>query len=73
VTLAEVRQLPTVLTVERAGQLFGLSRSAAYEAAARGDLPVIRFGRRLVVPTGKVLSMLGMLGMDAEGSAGDGA
>jgi hypothetical protein len=72
VTLADVRQLPAVLTVEEArclptvlsvehgGQLFGLGRSAAYEAAQRGELPVLRFGRRMVVPTARLLAMLGL-------------
>lgn len=67
-TLIEARQLPTVLTVEQGGRLFGLSRSAAYEAVARGELPVIRFGRRMVVPTARVLSMLGL---DAAEAAAD--
>jgi excisionase family DNA binding protein len=59
-TLAELRQLPTVLTVEEAGRLLNLGRSAAYDAVKRGELPVLRFGRRLVVPTARVLAMLGL-------------
>ncbi len=50
---------PTI-SVERGGQLLGLGRSAAYEAARRGELPVLRFGRRLVVPTAAVLRLLGL-------------
>jgi excisionase family DNA binding protein len=38
------------LTVTEAGEVLGLSRNAAYDAAKRGDLPVIRFGKRLLVP-----------------------
>ena len=37
-------------TVEEAGKALGLSRNGAYQAAARGELPTVRFGRRLVVP-----------------------
>lgn len=37
------------LTVEEAGRALGLSRNSAYEAARRGELPVLRFGHRLVV------------------------
>jgi excisionase family DNA binding protein len=59
VTLGELPGLPTVLTVQQAGRLFGLGRSAAYDAAARGELPTIRFGRRLLVPTAQALAMLG--------------
>ena len=39
------------MTIEEAGRWLGLGRSAAYEAAKRGEIPTIRFGRRLVVPT----------------------
>jgi hypothetical protein len=60
VTIDEARQLPTVLSVEHAGRLLGLGRSAAYEAGRRGELPTLKFGRRLLVPTGKVLELLGL-------------
>lgn len=39
-----------VWTVEEAGVLLGISRAHAYELVARGDLPHIRLGRRIVVP-----------------------
>ena len=67
-TVEEARCLPTVLSVEHGGQLFGLGRTAAYEAVQRGELPVLRFGRRLVVPTARLLAMLG-LEPDDEGDA----
>jgi hypothetical protein len=39
------------LSVPDAGRVyFGLSRGASYEAARRGELPVIRIGRLLRVP-----------------------
>ena len=38
------------LTIEEAARALGVGRNAAYDAARRGDLPVIRLGRRLVVP-----------------------
>lgn len=54
------------LSVEEAGRLCGLARSAAYDQAARyiatdgaEGLPVLKFGRRLVVPTARLLAMLG--------------
>jgi len=71
VTLTEARQLPTVLTVEEAGRLLGLGRSAAYDAVQRGELPVLRFGRRLLVPTARILDMLGLRPERGEGG-GDG-
>lgn len=54
-----LEMLPPTITVEHAGELLGLSRSAAYRAADRGELPTIRFGRRLFVPTPKLLALLG--------------
>jgi hypothetical protein len=41
---------PKTLSVPEAGRrYFGLSRNASYEAAKRGDLPVIKIGRLLRV------------------------
>ena len=37
-------------SVEEAGKLLGVGRNAAYDAAKRGQIPVIRIGRRLLVP-----------------------
>ena len=38
------------LSIEEAARLLGLGRTAAYEAARRGELPTRRLGRRLIVP-----------------------
>jgi hypothetical protein len=52
--------IPTTPTcsVEDAGRALGISRSAAYAAAKSGDLPTLRIGRRLVVPTAELHRML---------------
>ena len=50
---------PTV-SVEQAARWLGLGRSAAYVAAARGELPTLRFGRTLRVPTASLRRMLGI-------------
>ncbi len=55
-----LRDLPPTLTVEQTGELLGISRYAAYRAAATGELPVLRLGRRLLVPTPRLLAMLGL-------------
>ena len=47
ITFLEDRQ---VYTVEEAGKVLGLSRASSYQAAARGDIPTIKIGRRLLVP-----------------------
>jgi excisionase family DNA binding protein len=38
------------LTIEEAARKLGIGRNAAYDAAKRGEIPVIKIGRRLVVP-----------------------
>lgn len=55
-----LEDLPPTVSVERAGELLGISRRSAYRAAANGQLPTLRLGRRLVVPTAKLLRMLGV-------------
>src|SRR5829696_965291 len=47
------------LTVEEAGKLLGLGRQLSYAAAERGEIPVLRFGRRLVVPRARLMALLG--------------
>lgn len=47
---SEWRDRETV-SVPEAGQILGIGRGAAYQAASRGDLPVIKVGGRLLVPT----------------------
>jgi hypothetical protein len=42
---------PLTISVPEAGErYFGLCRNAAYNAAARGEIPTIRIGRLLRVP-----------------------
>jgi excisionase family DNA binding protein len=49
-----------VLTVAEAGELLGISRAFAYELVARGELPSIRLGRRIVVPKTALLAMVSL-------------
>jgi excisionase family DNA binding protein len=48
------------MTVEQAGEFLDLGRSSAYEAARRGELPVLRFGRTLRVATAELRRLLGI-------------
>ena len=57
--LPELTELPPTISIARAARLLGVSRSAAYRAAASGQLPTLAFGRRLLVPTARLLEMLG--------------
>lgn len=47
------------ITVEQAARVLGLGRTAAYDAARRGELPTRRLGRRLLVPVPALLDWLG--------------
>ncbi len=38
------------LTVMEAAEVLGISRTLTYELVARGKLPSLRLGRRIVVP-----------------------
>ncbi|MGE0795472.1 MAG: helix-turn-helix domain-containing protein [Acidimicrobiia bacterium] len=51
-------QSPLTITVERAGQLLGISRGLAYDLVRRGEIPAIRLGRRVVVPASVIEEML---------------
>lgn len=57
-TLAELEGRATI-TVDQAADVLGLGRSAAYEAARRGEIPTLRLGRKLRVPVPALLRMLG--------------
>jgi excisionase family DNA binding protein len=54
-----------VYTVSEAGELLGISRAFAYELVARGELPVVRLGRRCLVPKVALLALVGQ-GLDPE-------
>ncbi len=62
--IPDPREEPTI-SVPRAGKLLGLSRMSSYDAANRGEIPTLRFGRRMVVPTAVLLAMLGLADGDA--------
>jgi excisionase family DNA binding protein len=49
---------PRTYRIEEAAQLLGVGRNQAYEAAKRGQLPVIKIGKRLLVPRAALDRML---------------
>ncbi len=58
VTTTDWRDRST-LSVEEAGDVLGLSRASSYGAVSRGEIPTIRIGRRLLVPTARLRTLLG--------------
>jgi excisionase family DNA binding protein len=55
--------LPLVLSVPQAAAILGISKDLAYDLTARGELPSLRFGRRVVVPTKPLLTLLNGVGV----------
>ncbi len=52
-----------VYTVQQAGDLLGLKKNAAYDAAKRGDFPTVKFGKLIRVPKAAFHAMLEKVGV----------
>ena len=50
----------TAVKVEVAAKAFNLGRNACYRAVATGDIPSIRIGGAIRVPTAAIRKMLGI-------------
>jgi excisionase family DNA binding protein len=53
------RPAPATTTIVDAAKRLGIGRNQAYEAAHRGEIPVIKIGTRLLVPTKALDRLLG--------------
>jgi excisionase family DNA binding protein len=49
-----------VYDMSEVAELFGIGRNHAYEAAAKGEIPTIRIGKRIVAPKVAIDRMLGL-------------
>lgn len=47
------------LTIDEVASLLGIGRTAAYEAARRGEIPTRKLGRRVLVPVPAFRAWLG--------------
>lgn len=47
-----------VMSVSEAAEVLHISRGSAYQAVQAGEIPSIRLGRRLVIPTAALARML---------------
>jgi excisionase family DNA binding protein len=65
--------LPPMITVEEASKLLGVRRSAGYRAAAIGQIPTLRVGRKLRVPTAWLLRVLAVVEPDDAGAEAESA
>lgn len=57
--LPDPAERPT-LTVEETAAILQLGRNTVYDAVRSGEVPSIRVGRRYLVPTARLASMLGL-------------
>ena len=57
--LPDPRIRPPTLSVEDAAGLLDISRASAYQGVKSGEIPCIRVGRRILVPTAALLKLLG--------------
>jgi len=63
--------LQPTLSVEAAGRYLGLGRAQAYAAVSRGDIPTLRVGRRILVPTAFLAQRLGLMREHASTTTSD--
>jgi hypothetical protein len=54
---------PTASVADVGRVCYGLSRNGSYNAARRGEIPTIRIGRLLKVPTAALRRQLGLEGV----------
>ena len=57
-SVADLSELPALISVPRAATILGLSRASAYRFAAAGHLPARRLGGRLFIVTGRLQAFL---------------
>ena len=51
-----------VMTVEETAEYLRISRPSAYQAVKKGELPIIRVGRRILVPVAALNKLLATSG-----------
>lgn len=52
------QDLPLALTVKEAAKLVGLSPARIYEGVRRNELPSLRMGSRILIPTHELMELL---------------
>lgn len=57
-TNSALGRLPEVLKVKEAAAILRVGRNQLYEAVARGELPAVRIGRTIRIPTAALLDLL---------------
>jgi len=60
------------LSVRETAALLGLSKNACYAAVARGEIPSMKIGKRLLIPKARFLARVAGQGEAGEGNNGNG-
>lgn len=63
--MAALQGQPTIPLHPHGSQAFGLSRGALYKAVQRGQIPAVRIGGAIRLPTEPIRKMLGIASMPA--------
>ncbi len=58
--LMEMLSQPTISVPQAGVNFLGLTHNGSYEAAKRGDIPTIKIGKLLRVPTSALRKLLGI-------------
>lgn len=67
--LPDPRERPLLCPADLVGLIPGMKRSAIYEAIRRGDLPCVRVGSRVFLPTAQLRRMWGIDPEQSEGAS----
>lgn len=54
----DVRRLPPTISVTQAANLLSISRGSAYLGVRTGQIPCLKIGSRLLIPTARLLQLL---------------
>lgn len=59
--LEDFNKLPITMSVDEAAEVLGLSRTSAYQAVKAGEIPSLKFGSRIRIPTARLAVLLGVV------------
>lgn len=72
IALEELGHLPPTLKPEEAFGVLGVGRTAGYDLIRRKELPALRLGGKLLVPTASLLRLIGWNGLQGLEAAPNG-
>jgi excisionase family DNA binding protein len=58
--MTSLHPVPPTMTARQTAQMLGIGLRQTYEAIQRGDIPALRLGRRWVIPSSRLLELLGL-------------